>query len=87
MLVRPFSRTRLRMRRMWAALTGWKVYLLAFVMALPDILDAMPGVDLAPLLPEWLPGAKVATLLALARLGARAYATKLASMAPPGGPR
>lgn len=49
-------------------------------MALPDVLDALPGVDLAPLLPEWLPGTKVAAFLAVARLAARAYATKLATL-------
>ncbi|MCJ2028721.1 hypothetical protein MKK50_04765 [Methylobacterium sp. J-043] len=48
-------------------------------MALPDVLDALPGVDFTPLLPGWLPGAKVATFLAIARLAARAYATKLAA--------
>ena len=74
------TRARLGLRRCWRAATGWRVYLLALVMALPDILDALPGVDLAPLLPEWLPGAKVATFLAIARLAARAYATKLAAM-------
>ena len=46
----------------------------------PDVLDALPGVDLAPLLPEWLPGTKVAAFLAVARFAARAYATKLAAL-------
>ncbi|MCG5245311.1 hypothetical protein [Methylorubrum extorquens] len=49
-------------------------------MALPGIFDALPSVDLAPLLPEWLQGTKVATFLAVARLAARAYATKLAAV-------
>ncbi|MCG5245127.1 hypothetical protein [Methylorubrum extorquens] len=50
------------------------------MIALPDILDALPGVDLAPLLPEWLQGTKVAAFLAVARLAACAYATKLATL-------
>ncbi|MGE7157659.1 hypothetical protein ACQKJ1_28650 [Methylorubrum rhodesianum] len=74
------ARARLGLRRCWRAASGWRVYLLAGIMALPDVLDALPGVDLAPLLPEWLPGAKVATFLAIARLAARAYATKLAAL-------
>lgn len=81
MATRPLlARARLGLRRYWRAAAGWRVYLLAIFMALPDVLDALPGVDLAPLLPEWLPGAKVATFLAVARLAARAYATKLASL-------
>ncbi|MGA4555137.1 hypothetical protein [Methylorubrum aminovorans] len=74
------ARARLGLRRCWRAAAGWRVYLLAAFMALPDVLDALPGVDLAPLLPEWLPGTKVAAFLAVARLAARAYATKLAAM-------
>lgn len=68
------------LRRCWRAASGKRVYLLAGVMALPDVLDALPGVDLAPLLPEWLRGAKVATFFAVARLAARTYATKLAAL-------
>lgn len=74
------ARARLGLRRCWRAASGWRVYLLAGVMALPDFLDVLPGVDLAPLLPEWLPGTKVAAFLAVARLAARAYATKLSAM-------
>ncbi|BAU93808.1 hypothetical protein MPPM_5203 [Methylorubrum populi] len=74
------ARARLGLRRCWRAASGWRVYLLAGIMALPDVLDALPGVDLAPLLPEWLPGTKVAAFLAVARLAARAYATKLTAM-------
>lgn len=81
MAPRPFlARARLSLRRCWRAASGWRVYLLAGIMALPDVLDALPGVDLTPLLPEWLPGTKVAAFLAIARLAARAYATKLATM-------
>lgn len=81
MASRPLlARVRLGLRRGWRAASGKRVYLLAGLMALPDVLDALPGVDLAPLLPEWLPGAKVATVLAVARLAARAYATKLAAL-------
>lgn len=74
------ARVHLGLRCCWRAASGWRVYLLASVMALPDVLDTMPGIGLAPLLPEWLPGAKVATVLAVARLAARAYATKLAAL-------
>lgn len=81
MAPRPFlARARLGLSRCWRAALGWRVYLLAGVMALPDVLDALPGVDLAPLLPEWLPGTKVAAFLAVARFVARAYATKLAAL-------
>ncbi|CAO4167897.1 hypothetical protein [Methylorubrum aminovorans] len=81
MAPRPFlARARLGLRRCWRAASGKRVYLLAAVMALPDFLDVLPGVDLTPLLPAWLPGAKVATFLAVARLAARAYATKLTSL-------
>ncbi|MCP1539013.1 hypothetical protein [Methylorubrum extorquens] len=77
----PFlARARLGLRRCWRVSAGWRVYLLAGIMALPDILDALPGVDLTPLLPEWLPGTKVAAFLAVARLTPRAYATKLATL-------
>ncbi|CAO4179738.1 DUF1232 domain-containing protein [Methylorubrum populi] len=81
MAPRPFlARARLGLRRCWRAASGKRVYLLAAIMALPDFLDVLPGVDLAPLLPEWLPGTKVATILAVARLAARAYATKLSAL-------
>jgi len=49
-------------------------------MALPDVLDALHGVDLTPLLPKWLPGEKVAAVLAVARLAACAYATTLTTL-------
>lgn len=74
------ARARLGLRRCWRAASGKRVFLLAGIMALPDVLDALPGVDLTPLLPEWLPEAKVATFLAIARMAARAYATKLAAL-------
>lgn len=79
------ARAGFRLRRCWRAVAGWRVYLLALVLAMPDILDALPGVDLAPLLPEWMPGAKVAVALTVLRIFARAYATKLTSL-PPSGP-
>ncbi|WP_430913896.1 hypothetical protein [Methylobacterium sp. sgz302541] len=86
---RPIFRARLRLLRCWRAIAGGRIYLLALVMALPDILDALVGVDLSALLPPWMPGAKVAAALAILRLVARAYAVKLATVVPPpaGGPR
>lgn len=81
MALRPLvARVRLGLGRCWGAVSGWRIYLLAGVMALPDVLDALPGVDFAPLLPEWLPGTKVAAFLAIVRLAARAYVTKLATL-------
>ena len=86
MAPRPLlARARLGLRRCWRAAAGKRVYLLAGIMALPDVLDALPGVDLASLLPEWMPGAKVAVVLTVLRIAARAYATKLAAL-PPSGP-
>ena len=41
-----------RLRRWYAAAKGYRIYALAFVLALPDILDALAGADLAPILPE-----------------------------------
>jgi len=76
MAPRPFlSRIRLRLRRCWRSVSGWQVYLLALVIALPDILDGLAGLDLSPLLPVWLSSTKLAAALAIGRLFARAYAT------------
>ncbi|GBU17203.1 MULTISPECIES: hypothetical protein [Methylobacterium] len=83
MFRRSTSWARVRLARCWRATAGSRIYLLALVMALPDILDALVGVDLNSLLPAWMPGAKVATALAILRLFVRAYATKLGEVLPP----
>lgn len=55
----------------------WAVYGTALVLALPDILDALAGVDVTPLLPDWLPGGKFAAGLAVARIVLGAYVRRL----------
>lgn len=68
---------------------GWRIYLAAFVIAFPDMLDALAGIDVTPLLPAWLPGSKFAAALAVARLLVRAYVRAIPPTPPPvaGGPR
>ncbi|GLS44349.1 hypothetical protein [Methylobacterium brachythecii] len=87
MFDRPLFRARLRLHRWAEAVRGWKVYLLALVIGLPDMLDALAGIDITTLLPPWVPGAKFAAGLAVARVLARAYSLSLARILPPGGPR
>ncbi|GEP09791.1 hypothetical protein [Methylobacterium gnaphalii] len=87
MFDRPLFRARLRLHRWAEAVRGWKVYFLALVIALPDMLDALAGVDVTTLLPAWMPGAKWAALLAVARAMSHAYALGLGRALPPGGPR
>ena len=53
------------------------VYGAAFIFALPDILDAVGAVDITPLLPDWIPGAKFASALALARIVIGIYVRQL----------
>lgn len=72
---------------MLASLRGYRVYLLAFVLALPDILDALGAVDLSALVP---PGyaSKAAAALALARIVLGTTIRRLPPAppaAPPGG--
>jgi hypothetical protein len=55
----------------------WAVYATALVLALPDILDALAGIDVTPLLPAWLPGGKFAAGLAVARIVLGAYVRHL----------
>ncbi|WP_298967775.1 hypothetical protein [uncultured Methylobacterium sp.] len=65
-----------RLRRWYAAAKGRRVYLVALVLALPDILDGLVGFDWSPLLPEgW--GAKVGLVLMLVRIFAGAYLRRL----------
>lgn len=66
MAFRPWARARLHDLHQRASYG--LVVLTAFVLALPDILDMLAGIDLTPLLPEWLPGPKFAAGLALARV-------------------
>ncbi|MGY2047947.1 hypothetical protein [Methylobacterium sp. JK268] len=73
-----------RLRVLEAAAWHIRVYVAALVIALPDMLDALAGIDVSPLLPAWLPGAKFAAGLAVARLLVRAYARAIpAAAAPP----
>lgn len=53
------------------------VYLTAFIFALPDMLDALAGIDVTSLLPAWLPGEKFSATLALARIFVGIYVRQL----------
>ncbi len=55
----------------------WAIYLTAFIFALPDMLDALAGVDVTSLLPAWLPGEKFSAALALARIFVGIYVRQL----------
>ncbi|WP_331292450.1 MULTISPECIES: hypothetical protein [Methylobacterium] len=46
-----FRRLRLGVLRWYAAARGYRIYALALVLAVPDILDALAGVDFTVLLP------------------------------------
>ena len=86
MLRRSVFRARLRLHRWFTAAKGYRVYLLALLLALPDMLDALAGVDLTPFVP---PGysAKVASGLAIARILVGIYIRRLPPPPPPGVPR
>ncbi|GJE00644.1 hypothetical protein [Methylobacterium isbiliense] len=70
--------------RLWyAAAKGYRIYALAFLLALPDMLDALAGADLAPILPEgW--GTVVGGWLAVLRIVLGIYLRRLPSPAPGG---
>ncbi|WP_457108433.1 hypothetical protein [Methylobacterium sp. P5_C11] len=46
------ARLRLGVLRWYAAARGYRIYALALVLAVPDILDALAGVDFTVLLPR-----------------------------------
>lgn len=52
--------------RMNERLKGWRVYAISLLIALPDILNGLGGVDFATIWPN--SGAKVGTYLMIARL-------------------
>lgn len=83
---RSLLRARLRLRRWYAAAKGYRVYAVALLLALPDILDGLTGVDLTPFLP---PGGsvKIATGMAIARIVVGIYIRRLPPPPPTGGPR
>lgn len=56
---------------------GWRIYAAAFVLALPDMLDALAGIDVTPILPLWLPGAKFSAWLAIGRILVSTYVRRL----------
>lgn len=63
--------------RIRGRVSTWAVYLTAFIFALPDMLDALAGVDIVALLPEWIPGSKFSAGLALARIFIGIYVRQL----------
>lgn len=67
---RPFRRMHLGMRRCLAAARGYKLYALAVLFALPDVLAALGGFDWSSVLPAGYEGygARIAGILLLARL-------------------
>ena len=75
------------LRRWYAAARGSRIYLVALLLAVPDILDALVGVDWASILPPgW--GVKAATYLAIGRVVLGIYIRRLPPPATPdGGPR
>jgi hypothetical protein len=56
------------LRAWYAYAKGWRIYVVAVLLALPDMLDALAGVDVNAILPDWMPGAKFSAWLALARI-------------------
>lgn len=83
-----FRRVRLGIMRWYAAARGYRIYAVAFVLAVPDILDALAGVDFTVLLPPgW--GAKAASILAILRVVLGIVIRRLAMVGPPpaAGPR
>ena len=84
-----FGRIRLGLLRWYAAARGYRIYALALVLAVPDILDALAGVDFTVLLPPgW--GAKAASILAILRVVLGIVIRRMAMVGPPppaGGPR
>ena len=80
--MKRFRRWRTRVRNILAPLSGWKVYLVALVLALPDILDGLGAVDLSAFFPPAV-GAKVALLLTLLRLVLGSYLRTLAAARRP----
>ncbi|WP_020094959.1 hypothetical protein [Methylobacterium sp. 285MFTsu5.1] len=81
-------RIRLGIMRWYAAARGYRIYALALVLAVPDVLDALAGVDFTVLLPPgW--GAKAASILAIARVVLGVVIRRLAMVGPPpaAGPR
>lgn len=77
----------LGLRRWYAAARGYRIYLLAIVLAVPDILDALAGFDWATILPPgW--GVKAGSYVAIARIVLGILIRRLAMAGPPaGGPR
>jgi hypothetical protein len=80
-------RFHLGLRRWYAAARGYRIYLLAFVLAVPDMLDALSGFDWAAILPPgW--GVKAGSYVAIARIVLGIYIRRLPPPPPAvGGPR
>lgn len=65
----------------YASTKGWRIYALAAFLALPDMLDALAGIDLTKLLPVEL-SARAATWLVVARIVLTIYIRRLPPTAP-----
>lgn len=61
----------------YAYAKGWRIYFVALLLALPDMLDALAGVDVTAILPDWIPGAKFSAWLALGRVFIGIYVRRL----------
>ena len=56
-----------RLKKLHLAMAGYRIYLIAFLLSLPDILDGLTGFDYAAILPEgW--GSKAGIILSIARV-------------------
>lgn len=68
--MKRFRLWRTRARAVLAVLKGWKIYLVAVLLALPDVLSAVVGFDWAQVLPAGYEGygAKIGAGLGLLRL-------------------
>lgn len=80
-------RWRTRVRACLSALTGWRTYLVALVLAMPEILDGLGAVDFNAYLPAPI-AAKAGLILLVARLVLAPYLRTLAAARVPvdGGP-
>ncbi|MET3485995.1 hypothetical protein [Methylobacterium sp. 1973] len=75
-------RIRFGLLRWYAAARGYRIYALALILAVPDILDALAGVDFTVLLPPgW--GAKAASILAILRVVLGIVIRRMAMIGPP----
>ncbi|MCJ2131393.1 hypothetical protein [Methylobacterium sp. E-045] len=73
---------RTRVRAWLSSLKGWRTYLVAFVLALPEILEGLGAVDFSAVLPAAI-ASKVGLILLVARLVLAPYLRTLAAAKAP----